>query len=327
MKSFHNILVVIEPRQLRQPALERGIALYNYAVAHKKANKTDDEVKIIAVLPVEKEPWSFTSLLSIDKKQLEKERYQKNVKWLDAYLSISAMGIKIDQKVIYSRNVGKELVSLAKDECCDILIKGSDIHGLLDSVFFTPLDWQILRNSPIPVCIAKDHIWEASDTIAVAVDLTSPDDEFTHLLNLSLLREAQALAKFTGCKIALINAITPIVPPVAVDVPGYTPDCVYDENVKESCQKALDFASRHKVSSANCHIEEGSLEDVIVDCCQKIKPTALFIGTAARQGIASAIIGNICERITDNLDCDVVVITPKSVIRHIPTTKPSKSIP
>ncbi len=54
------------------------------------------------------------------------------------------------------------------------------------------------------------------------------------------------------------------------------------------------------------------------------KPS-LFIGTSARKGIASALIGNICERVSDNLSCDVVVITPKAVIRNVPTVNPSKS--
>ena len=36
-----------------------------------------------------------------------------------------------------------------------------------------------------------------------------------------------------------------------------------------------------------------------------LNPTALFIGTSARKGIAVALVGNICERVVDALDCDV----------------------
>ena len=39
MGNLRNILVVIEIKQLRQPALERGIALYNYAMAHNKIGR------------------------------------------------------------------------------------------------------------------------------------------------------------------------------------------------------------------------------------------------------------------------------------------------
>ncbi len=46
----------------------------------------------------------------------------------------------------------------------------------------TPLDWQMLRHSAVPVCIAKDHLWTPSGTIAVAVDLSDPDDEMLRWL-------------------------------------------------------------------------------------------------------------------------------------------------
>ena len=326
MRSLQNIMVVIEPKELRQPALERGLALYNYAKAHALKTGAKDEVKIVAVLPVTQEPWNMASLLAVDRKNLEQEYLKKQSRWLNAFLSINAMGVKIEQKIIYSREVGKDIVALAKDMCCDMIIKTAEIHGMLDSVFFTPLDWQMLRHAPVPVCIAKDHLWEPSGTIAVAVDLSTEEDEFSRLINLRLLREAQRLALFTGCKIALINAITPIVPPIAVDIPGYTPQSMYDNALKDGCKKALEFASRHRIAASDCHIAEGSLDEVIVDECKKLNPTALFLGTSARRGFASAFIGNICERVTDNLSCDVVVITPKTVMRNVPTTEPSKSV-
>ena len=60
--------------------------------------------------------------------------------------------------------------------------------------------------------------------------------------------------------------------------------------------------------------------------CKELNPTALFIGTTARKGIAVALVGNICERVIDALDCDVAVITPKSVIERIPTSEQTKKI-
>ena len=130
MGNLRNILVVIEIKQLRQPALERGIALYNYAMAHNKKEQRHDDVKIIAVLPIAQEPWNLTSFLAVDKTQFEKAYKKKQERWLKAYLSVNAMGVKIETKVIFSREVGKDLVDIAKENCCDILIKTAEIHGL-----------------------------------------------------------------------------------------------------------------------------------------------------------------------------------------------------
>ena len=63
MKDCSNILVIIEPAQVRQPALMRAISLYNIA-----KNK-NHEVKITAVLPIEKETFNIAYVLAVDKKQ------------------------------------------------------------------------------------------------------------------------------------------------------------------------------------------------------------------------------------------------------------------
>ena len=67
-----------------------------------------------------------------------------------------------------------------------------------------------------------------------------------------------------------------------------------------------------------CHIREGQPDEVIPTLCAELNPTALFIGTSARKGLAVALVGNICERVVDELDCDVAVITPKAVIERVP---------
>ena len=66
-------------------------------------------------------------------------------------------------------------------------------------------------------------------------------------------------------------------PPIAVDIPGYTPQSMYDNALKDGCKKALEFASRHRIAASDCHIAEGSLDEVIVDECKKLNPTALFL--------------------------------------------------
>ena len=83
----------------------------------------------------------------------------------------------------------------------------------------------------------------------------------------------------------------------------------------------LAFGARHKIPADNCHIREGLPDEIIPEICRELKPTALFLGTSAHKGLAVAVLGNICEKVIDELDCDVAVTTPKSVIRRIPTSE------
>ena len=329
MRRVKSILVVIEPQQFRQPALERTLALYNLQKVRQYKNQGAQhaDLRIVAVMPVYDNSWDLTHVLSIEQSsEMKKNLLQKYEGWLDAYLSIHAMGVPIERKIIWTRSIGKELTAIAKEEGCNILIKTAEVHGILDSVIFTPLDWQLLRHSPVPVFIAQDHMWSPTGTIAVAIDLSTPDDVSVRLTNVRLLREAQELSKYTGCAVHIINAIPPFVPPAALDMPGLSSNSFADSVLKDGCKAVLAFAARHKIPAENCHIREGQPDEVLPALCKELNPTALFIGTTARKGIAVALVGNICERVIDALDCDVAVITPKSVIERIPTSEQTKKI-
>lgn len=312
MRKFRKIMVIIEPQQMRQVALERAMALVH-------ASKGKHE--IIVVMPINEAARNIASVLSIQNEEERKDAaIKKGVKWLEAYLAIHAMGLNISTRVIWSKSVGKDITALAHQEGVDLLIKAHEVHGMLDSVLFTPLDWQLLRHAPVPVLIAKDHIWYPTGIIAVALSMVDPDDLASRMMHVRLLREAQELSRMMRCKIHLLTAIPPLLPHASIDLPGFTPALLGDAALKEGCKSVLSFAARHKIPAECCHIREGQPDEVIPTLCAELNPTVLFIGTAARKGVAVALIGNICERVADNLDCDIAVITPKAVIERLPVS-------
>ncbi len=310
MRNFKKILVVIEPKQMRQVALERAMALARAA--------TKGSHHIIAVLPVTDLSQNLISKLSVENDEAIAALKTKNEKWLQAYLSIHAMGFEVEPRILISKTIGKDITHMAHEEGVDLIIKAHEVHGMFDSVLFTPLDWQLLRHAPVPVLIAKDHIWHPTGTIAMALDLSDPEDTELRMLNVRLLREAQELCRIMHCQLHILNAIPPLLPPATIDLPGFTPDLLGDAALKEGCKAVLSFAARHRIPADFCHIREGQPDEVIPTLCAELNPTALFIGTSARKGLAVALVGNICERVVDDLDCDVAVITPKAVIERVP---------
>lgn len=311
MRKLKKILVVIEPKQMRQVALERAMAI---SQASGKGTR-----KIIAVMPVTDFSWDLTSMLSVEQKDdMRDSVIAKHKKWLTAYLAIHAMGFNVEPRVIWSKTIGKDITKMAHQESVDLIIKTHEVHGMFDSVLFTPLDWQLLRHAPVPVLIAKDHIWHPTGKIAIALNVSGTEDHESRMLNMRLLREAQELSHIMHCEIHILNAIPPVMPPATIDLPSFTPSMMGDAALKEGCRAVLSFAARHRIPADCCHIREGHPDDVIPALCEELKPTALFIGTAARKGVAVALIGNICERVVDHLACDVAVITPKAVIERVP---------
>ncbi|GEM_PF-380177 len=312
MQRFRTVLAVIEQRQMRQPALMRALSLATYAKMHRGPGAPRQE-RIIAVMPVYDFSWDLSSVLSVQQgSDIKQEVLDKQRAWLQAYLQVNAIGYDVKPVVVWSKNAGRDVLEIAQRERCDLIIKTPDVHGMLDAMIFTPLDWQLLRNSHLPVYIAKDHLWTPTGIIAVAIAVPSDDEDGkrTRESNMRMLREAQELSRFTRCQIHLINAIIPIIPPATLDLPGFTPQMVSEENLKESCKQILMFAARHNIPPEHCHIREGHPDEVIPELCRELRPTALFIGTSARRGLPVALLGNICERVVDETDCDIAVITP-----------------
>ncbi|MCR5085574.1 MAG: universal stress protein [Succinivibrionaceae bacterium] len=318
MRELKKILVVMEPRRLRQPALERALALCRMAPRH--------DIEVCAVLPVHDFSWDVASVLSVEQGSALPEdvmgRYQR---WLEAYLSVNAMGVRTEARVLWSRVAGKEITALARDVGADLIIKGCDSHGLLDQVLFTPLDWQLLRHAPAPVLVAREELPEPGGMVAVALDLSDPANDAQRLLNERLLREARGLARMMRSQIHVISAIVPMLPQAPIDLPGLPPEVLGDGGVEEGCRLALEFARHNHIPQERCHVRVGAPEEVITGLAGELSPKILFIGTAARSGLPVAILGNVCERIIDTLSCDVVVVNPKAVVRQLPTPLPSKA--
>ena len=109
-------------------------------------------------------------VLTVNKEEAIAALKTKNEKWLQAYLSIHAMGFEVEPRVLISKTIGKDITHMAHEEGVDLIIKAHEVHGMFDSVLFTPLDWQLLRHAPVPVLIAKDHIW----VIPIAATASAP---------------------------------------------------------------------------------------------------------------------------------------------------------
>ena len=181
---------------------------------------------------------------------------------------------------------------------------------MLDSIIFTPIDWYILRNSKVPVIIAKENGYQDGSNIVVCVDFATKNHSQS---NLAMLREAQILAKLIHGTIHLVNSAPVYLPSIMIEIPHYSP-ALYEQNIVDEHKNRLrDFALKHHIPLEQCHTKEGMPDDVIPKVCSQLKPCAVFIGSAGRSGIMATLIGNTCEEIVDEIDADLFVLSSKAI--------------
>ena len=304
MKKYNNILVVAEPKKDVQLALKRALNITQF---NPKATVTflrvvyDYSYDLIILNKVKEKPL---------KADIEKTYIDNLNSIIEKYRNEANSETTILPKIVESKDVGEAVVNEINSGDYDLVIKATNRHGVLDSILFTPIDWYILRNSRIPVVIAKDHDWHEGGNIVVCVDFTMPDYAAA---NIAMLREAQIVAKLTHGNIHLVNSAPVYLPSVMLEVPHYSPSLYEHSVVEDHKARLLEFARKHNISEFNCHIKAGMPDDVIPEICASLDAKTVFIGSAGRQGFMAAIIGNTCEEIVDDVDADLFVLNRNTV--------------
>lgn len=303
MRQYNNILVIIEPKKDQQLALSRAleIARFNPKVTISALRLIYDFSNDVPFIGKKSEMASHQDVEEVTRSELDKIIATA----LEKHPDLTKDNTHIVPIIKWTRDVSEGMLEAANSGNYDLIIKGANHHGLLDSIIFTPHDWNLLRHSNIPVVIAKDHSWTEDSSIIVAVDFTSSEKQ---LMNVLLLREAQLLSTITKATIHLVNSAPVVLPTVMLEVPNYAPELYAESILAEHRKRITDFAHHHNIPEERCHIAEGMPDDVLPKLCQKLNAKTVFIGSHGRAGVGAALIGNTCEEIVDFIDADLFVL-------------------
>ena len=304
MKQYNNILVVAEPKKDVQLALKRALEItrYNPRATITYFRVASDYSYDLIILNKVKEKLVVSDV--------EKTYLEHMEKVISEYRTEENLDTPIIPKVVESKDVGEAVIEEVNSGNYDLIIKAANHHSVLDSIIFTPIDWYILRNSKVPVIIAKENGYAEGSNIVVCVDFATKNHSQS---NLAMLREAQILAKLIHGTIHLVNSAPVYLPSIMIEIPHYSP-ALYEQNIVDEHKNRLrDFALKHHIPLEQCHTKEGMPDDVIPKVCSQLKPCAVFIGSAGRSGIMATLIGNTCEEIVDEIDADLFVLSSKAI--------------
>jgi len=303
MTQYQNILVVIDPDQDDQPALRRAVYL-NQRLGGK----------ITAFLAIYDLSYELTTALATEEREsMRQEMIQQRTEWLRYQARVYLeSGIDIALKVIWHNRQQEAILQEIETGLYDLVLKMAHQYDRLESVIFTPTDWQILRKSPCPVWMVKDQPWPEQATAVVAVNLASDDQQHDDL-NRKLVRETQALASQVNQTAVRLVGAYPITPVnLAIELPDFDAQS-YSDAVRGQHLLAMKALRQHfSIGSAETYVEQGEPEEVIPDIAAKLNAGVVVLGTFGRTGFSAAFLGNTAEQVIDHLRCDLLVIRPDS---------------
>ncbi|MBU2226040.1 MAG: universal stress protein UspE [Gammaproteobacteria bacterium] len=304
MATYQDVLVVLDPSQTTQKALDRAFELAEHTAC-----------KLTAFLSIYDFSYEMTTMLSGEERESMRQAVITDREiWINELVTPARnKGLNVNIKVVWHNRPFEAVVNAVTEDGYDLVIKGTHDHDVLKSIIFTPTDWHILRKCPCQVLLVKEHAWPQKGNILAAVNAGSSQPHHGALNN-RIIRQAKALAEMLQAKVHLVNAYpgTPI--HVAIEIPEFNP-AAYNDSMKIHHENAADdLAREYGIADEFVHVLEGMPEDVIPRVAKEIDAEMVLIGTIGRTGLSAAIIGNTAEHVIDRLDCDVLALKPDSTI-------------
>lgn len=301
MSVFNKILAVVDPSKDEQKGFQRALLL---------ARKTG--ASVTAFLSIYDFSYEMTTMLTIDERETMRQAVvDDKTDWLANIVEPLAANsaISIDIKVVWHNRPYESVLYEVIDHSYDLIVKGTQEHDTLKSVIFTPTDWHILRKSPVPVLLVKEHDWPIKGNILAAVDVGSEDEEHRNL-NKCITNMAGLMADLLDGHVNLVNSYPGTPVNIAIEIPEFDP-IEYTDSVKKHHKNCmLEHAREFNIPESNQYLSEGLPEDVIPAIAKEIDAELIVIGTVGRTGITAALIGNTAEHTIDALNCDVLAIKP-----------------
>lgn len=195
-------------------------------------------------------------------------------------------------------------------------------HAQLARVLLTNTDWELVRNCPCPLWIVKTPKLASSLAVLAAIDPLHSHAKPAALDNEILNTAGQVVGTGVGrlgvCHaynvpqkvVSAINEVV-LVPATAAEVRRYK---TYVTDATRRASKQYAIAGKDQL------LVEGDAASSIPAAARRWQADLLVMGALSRRGLKRLFIGNTAERVLDAVNCDVLVVKPKSfkspVSRH-----------
>jgi universal stress protein E len=306
--KFQKILAVIDGNIEQQKSLARAIEI---------SQKTG--ASITAFLTIYDFSYEMTTMLSMDERETMRQAVvDDRTEWLTSLISddFADANCTLDIKVVWHNRPYESIIYEVIDKGYDLIVKGTQQHGILKSVIFTPTDWHIMRKAPVPVLLVKEHDWPIGGKILAALNV-GVDIVEHQSLNQQITHHALQFASLLKSEVHLVNSYPGTPTNIVIEIPEFDPTH-YNQTIRDHHVDAMQHhALQHNIAANKCHVEEGLPEVVIPKYAQQLDAELVVLGTVGRQGISAALIGNTAEHVIDKLNCDVLTIKPEGFVSPI----------
>ncbi|AWM92814.1 universal stress protein [Pseudomonas sp. 31-12] len=306
MSQTQRLLLIAPSVMTRTPAFDRAAALA-LAMQMPLHIVAFDYLQVLAV----------AGLFAPEQVNVARDGYlQTHRQWLveQAGLMIKH-GVEVTSEVVWVQHPYEEIMHFVNEMPLALIIKDAQEESALKRVFFTPLDWQLLRDCPVPVHLVTNALNPRPRNVLAIIDVLRSEDQ-DHVFNDQIIDAAAKLASVCGAALELVHVYdwTAV---YAQDIGfGALPLAVgiYETLGTTQHEAFAAVAERHGIAPQNRHFIEGVPLTSICEFAADHHTDVIVMGTVQHKGL-NKLLGTTAEQLLHRAPCSVLAIKPGRVLQ------------
>lgn len=244
----------------------------------------------------------------------ERGRHLRRMEGIAARLR--RVGVKVATAVEWDHPTHEAVIRAALRGDADLIVAERHARSHVAPWFLQYTDWELLRQSPVPVLLVKRAGHYRRPKLLAAVD---PSHAFgkTELLDNDILRTGAMITAATRGQLHAMHAYVP-------DIIGMAPaDLGRADATLRILDRARQVATRGfsktlraarigKLADSRRHLVTQHPAVAIPELSRRLRCDIVVMGALSRSGMKRVVVGNTAERLVDELPCDLLVIKPQS---------------
>ncbi len=312
MQPIRRILVAVKnPRQKSFPALNKAAAL---------ARALDAELELFHAISG---PIAFEAFSEEQMRKYEDAGRQRDLRRLESTAAaLRRKGLRVSTAVEWDYPSHEAVIRHARRSRADLIVVGRHATAHVARWLLRYTDWELLRQSPVPVLLVKKPRPYRSPTLLAAVD---PSHSFakTAQLDRAILDVGKAIGDAARGALHVVHAYVPTIDDISegqLRQPDAT-QLIIDHAARQAARrldKTLQGAGLEDLKKSRRHVVARHPIDVIPALARKLGCDIVVMGALARSGLKRLFIGNTAERLFDELPCDLLVVKPPGFKSQVP---------
>ncbi len=306
MSQTQRLLLIAPPAMTRTPAFDRA-AMLARAMQLPLHIVAFDYLQALAV----------AGLFAPEQIALARDGYlQTHRQWLAEQAELmNKHGVDATSEVVWVQHPYEEILHFVNEMSLALIIKDANEESALKRVFFTPLDWQLLRDCPVPVHLVTNALNPRPRNVLAIVDVLRSEDQDL-VFNDQIIDAATKLAELCEARIELVHVYdwTAV---YAQDMGmGALPLAtgLYEALGVAQHEAFTALAERHGVPTECRHFIEGAPLSSICKFAEDHHTDVIVMGTVQHTGL-NKLLGTTAEQLLHRAPCSVLAIKPGRMLQ------------